>query len=117
MLADNLTGSKPRSGVTLSHPGIAFPAKGAQQLSPYLSVTDIGFSTVTENGRGIAPADADVVKHGRFLQELAVEHQFGMMVTDQQTTVGDLPRMLQEQSSQVVVLWIVLVNYRLIVHL
>ena len=50
------------------------------------------------------------MEHGGLLNELAVDAQLRVAVADEQAAVGDLPRVLQKQSPQVVVLWIVFVD-------
>ena len=102
--------------MALSYTGVTLPPLATQQFTTNLAVADIRLRAVAKDGGGVTPADADIVEHGRLLYKLAVNAQFRMSVTNQQATVGDLPRVLHEQPPQVAVLRIVLVNNNLIIH-
>ena len=69
-----------------------------------------------KNSRGIAPADADVVQHGGFQQELVVGVQLWVATADEQAPLSNLFGMTDEQSAQCVVIRVILVYNCLIVN-
>ena len=79
-------------------------------------MSQVRLRAVTVYRGGITPADSDIMEHGCLLNKLPVNLQFGMAVTDYQTAVGDLPRVLHEQLSQLIVFWVILINNRLVIH-
>ena len=59
------------------------------------SVFDIGFRTLTIDAGCITTEHPDIVEHGCLFQELAVDRQFLVTVTNMQSTVGNLPTVLE----------------------
>jgi hypothetical protein len=75
-------------------------------------MTDIGLSAMTENRRGIALVDADVVQHGGLFQELHIDRQLYVFLDNLQTAVGHLAAVFQQQATQVIVVRVVFVDDR-----
>jgi hypothetical protein len=88
----------------------------AQYLATYQSVAQIVLSAVAVDAGGMAPANADVVQHGRLFQKLNINRQFRVLSANAQTAVSHLTRVLQKQSVQVIVLRVVFVKKCLVVH-
>ena len=80
--------------MALSHTGMALVALCSEQFATNLSVTNVGFGTMTMDGRGIATEDAQVVQHSGFFEELNVNRQFLVLLGYLQGPVGHLPAML-----------------------
>ena len=95
------------AGVSLADARMAREALAAQQLCAQQTVADIVLGARAENAWGVAPADAYVVEHGGLFQKLPVGTQLRMTAGYRQTTVGDLPTVLQEQQPQVADLGII----------
>jgi hypothetical protein len=57
------------------------------------AVTDVMLLTITKDARRMTPANADVMQHGSFFNELRLNRQFLMLFTYQQATVGHLSAM------------------------
>ncbi len=68
----------------------------------------VGLCTVAMNARSIATNDADVVEHGGSLQKLPVNIPLRMIIRYLESTVSHLPAMSEQQSAQLVVLWIII---------
>ena len=66
--------------VALGHSGMHGQSFLAEYLATHESVADVGFLAVAMDSGGIHQRDAYVVQHGGFLEELAVQPQFGMAV-------------------------------------
>ena len=66
------------SRVPLAYPCMAGEALGAQPLGSYASVADVGLGAVAVDAGSIAEADAYIVEHGCFKDELAVDAELGM---------------------------------------
>jgi hypothetical protein len=75
-------------------------------------MTDIRLRAMTENGRGVALIDADVVQHGRLFEELHVDRQLHMFLDNLQTAVSHLTTVFQQQTTQVIVVRIVFIDDR-----
>jgi hypothetical protein len=102
--------------MSFAHPGVTLKASLPQYLPAYQSVTYVVFLTMTEDAWRMTPAHTYIVQHSRLLQKLHVERQFPVLSCHQQTAVGYLSGVSQQQASQIIVLRIILVYYRLKVH-
>ena len=67
----------------------------AQQLTANKTVAQVVLGALTMDARCMAPADANIVEHGSFLDELCLDGQLRMSLADEQAAVGHLPRMFQ----------------------
>ena len=64
------------SGVPLAHACMALKPLGTQHGCPEDAVADVRMGAMAVDAGCVGLADADVVKHGRLLHELAVDVQF-----------------------------------------
>ena len=55
-----------RTRVAFADTGMTFPPLASEQLTAYLTVTDVGFRAVTMDGGCVAPAYADKETHLRY---------------------------------------------------
>ena len=80
--------------MAFTYTGMSLIAHCPEQFATYLSMTDVRFSTMTMDRRGITTEDTQIVQHGSFLQELKVYGQFLMLPGNLQGPVSHLPAML-----------------------
>jgi hypothetical protein len=81
--------------MALTNTGVPFISFFTQNTTTNQPVPDIMLLTVTEDAWRMAPADANIVEHGSFLDELCLDGQLRMSLADEQAAVGHLPRMFQ----------------------
>ncbi len=111
-----LLGGKSCTGMSLTDAGVSWETFGAQEFRTDDAVANVWFRAVTMDAVGIGSEDSNVVNNGTLFKETAIETEFRMTVGNSQRLVCHIATMAQEQSTQLVVLGIVLVNYCLVVH-
>ena len=102
--------------VALGNSGVAGKALLTQHLPSYLPVTEIGFCAKALDAGSIAPDDADVVKHGGLEDEVLVEIEFGMGLTDSKCQVCHLTAVTEQDVLQLRLPSIIFVDECLGVH-
>lgn len=117
VLGKDLGNGKTSTGMTLTNPGMTGEAFCPHNLCPNLSMTDIWFGTEAFNARRITTEDTDVVEHGRLLHKLTVKVQFRVSITNLQGLICHSPAMNEENAFQRILLWIILINNTVIIHI
>ena len=100
LLALYLRCRQTRTGMTFAHPGHLRQSFLTHELPANETMADIRLRSLAEDGGGMAAEDADVVEHGRHLEEGLVESQLGMASGNGQRTVGHLPTMGEQDVPQ-----------------
>jgi len=73
LLLYNLAPRYSCASMAFANTCMLFVTQLTQELGAYDAVTDVWLVAVTIDSSGITAKDADVVKHGCFLQEIAIE--------------------------------------------
>jgi hypothetical protein len=86
-------GGEACTGMALADASMTLVALTAQQFAANKAVAQVVLAALAEDAWGVTPADADVVEHGRLLEELHVDSELGTATDYEQAAVGHLTGM------------------------
>ena len=116
MLRNNLLLREARTGMAFANAGMLRIAFAAQYLGANAAMADVGFGAKTCYSWRITAKDADVVEHGGFDEELPIELQLGMALTNQHSTLHDERAVGDKNIPKSIGFGIIFVDNLLIVH-
>lgn len=80
ILTDDLLTAESSACVALTNASMTFIAFLSHDVGTKDAVTDVGFGTETLDARGVGEEYANIVKHGGFVEKVAVDLELGMAV-------------------------------------
>jgi hypothetical protein len=117
ILTDDFLLCQTGSRVALANAGVCLITFLAQHGGTDATVTDVRLCAETFYSRGVAAADANVVKHGCLLNKTAVHAKFGVGIANLQCALAYQFAVGHEDVAQFIIVGVIPVNYFLIIHL